>query len=87
MHNSVPMVRIRIEIRYLKGVEDPEALTIKKNLNILGFSSVEDISTVRTYEIDFSKDAKDPIGETKKMAEKLLINPVIHDYQITQVGD
>lgn len=81
------MVRIRIEIRYLKGVEDPEALTIKKNLNILGFSSVKTVNTVRSYEIEFSDNTKDPIGETRRMAEKLLVNPVIHEYTITEVGD
>lgn len=81
------MARIRIEIRYLKGVEDPEALTIKKNLNILGFSSVDSINTVRSYEIEFSSGTPDPVSEARKMAEKLLVNPVIHEYRIVEVGE
>lgn len=81
------MARVRIEIRYLKGVEDPEALTIKKNLKILGFSSVDSINTVRSYEIEFSPDTKDPVGEARKMAEKLLVNPVIHEFSVIEVGE
>ncbi len=81
------MVRIRIEISYLKGVEDPEALTIRKNLNILGFKSVKNVSTVRSYEIEFSDETEDPEKETREMAEKLLVNPVIHQYRISRVGD
>lgn len=81
------MARVRIEIRYLKGVEDPEALTIRKNLNILGFQSVKSISTVRSYEIEMAPDVKDPVEQARKMAEKLLVNPVIHEYTVTKVGD
>ncbi len=81
------MARVRIEIRYLKGVEDPEALTIKKNLKILGFKSLESINTVRSYEVEFSEETDDPIEEARKMAEKLLVNPVIHEYRIVEVGE
>lgn len=81
------MTKVRIEIRYLKGVEDPEALTIKKNLNILGFTSVESLDTVRSYEVEISSDVEDPLEEARKMAEKLLVNPVIHEYSVTRVGD
>lgn len=81
------MARVRIEIRYLTGVEDPEALTIKKNLNILGFKSVESISTVRTYEVEISDKSPDPVREGEEMAEKLLVNPVIHQYKVTLVGE
>lgn len=81
------MARVRIEIRYRKGVEDPEALTIKKNLKILGFNSVNSISTVRSYEVEFSGDEGDPVQEAHKMAEKLLVNPVIHEYDISIVGE
>ncbi|AKA49099.1 phosphoribosylformylglycinamidine synthase [uncultured archaeon] len=81
------MSRVRIEIKYLKGVEDPEALTIKKNLSILGFTGVSSINTVRSYEIEFSDDVRDPVAEARKMAEKLLVNPVIHDYEVTLAGE
>lgn len=81
------MARVRIEIRYRKGVEDPEALTIKKNLKILGFNSIDSINTVRSYEIEFSDEVDDPVQEARKMAEKLLVNPVIHQYDIRIVGE
>lgn len=81
------MATVRIEIRYQKGVEDPEALTIKKNLNILGFDSVSSVSTLRSYEIKISPDVKDPVEEARKMAEKLLVNPVIHEYRVVEVGE
>ena len=81
------MPRVRIEIRYLPGVEDPEALTIRKNLSALGYEDIDSVSSVKVYELDISGSAKDPDAIAKELAEKILINPVIHEYKITRISD
>lgn len=81
------MSKVRIEIRYLKGVEDPEALTIKKNLLTLGYKSITSVSSVKVYELDISEEVGDPVSVGKDLAEKLLVNPVIHQYEITKISE
>jgi phosphoribosylformylglycinamidine synthase PurS subunit len=81
------MSRVRIEIRYLPGVEDPEALTIRKNLSTLGYESVKSVSTVKIFELEISGGKSDSLAMAKELAEKLLINPVIHQYKISEISD
>ncbi len=75
------MTVIRVEVTYRKGVEDPEAITITRNMKILGYSSIGNISISKTYEItiDGSEDAEKVVRE---ISEKILSNPVIQSYKI-----
>lgn len=75
------MTIIRVEVTYRKGVEDPEAITITRNMKILGYSSIRSISISKTYEItiDGSGDAENIVRE---ISEKILSNPVIQSYKI-----
>ena len=76
----MPVVRVKVE--YLPGVEDPEALTILKNLNILGYESIKSVRTTKSYEFNIDSD----VNRSNKMAEEIagsiLTNPVIHKYSI-----
>ncbi len=81
------MVRIRIEISYLEGVEDPEASTLHHNLGVLGYDTIEGTRIMKIYEFMFSEDAHTAMGMAKSIAENLLINPVINKYEITIIGD
>jgi phosphoribosylformylglycinamidine synthase PurS subunit len=80
------MVTFRVEVRYLPGVEDPEALTIKRNLKILGYDSVSDVKMARIYDLTFENE-KDAHTHVEKLARDLLSNPVINSYTITKTGE
>jgi phosphoribosylformylglycinamidine synthase len=80
------MVTFRVEVRYLPGVEDPEALTIKRNLKILGYDSVSDVKMARIYDLTFENE-KDAHTQVEKLARDLLSNPVINSYTITKTGE
>jgi phosphoribosylformylglycinamidine synthase PurS subunit len=80
------MVTFRVEVRYLPGVEDPEALTVKRNLRILGYDSVSSVKMARIYDLTFD-DEKDANKQVEKLARDLLSNPVINSYTITKTGD
>lgn len=78
------MARISVEIKFLPGVEDPEALTIQKNLKLLGYGGVKGVRTSKTYEFEIDEKSSDPKKVVTEIAEKLLANPVIQSYTIQE---
>ncbi|OPX57933.1 MAG: phosphoribosylformylglycinamidine synthase subunit PurS [Methanobacterium sp. PtaB.Bin024] len=79
----------KVEISLKKGMLNPEASTIQRALALLDYQ-VKDTSTMET--IKFTLEAEDPDAarnQVVEMCERLLCNPVIHDYQIqiNQTGD
>lgn len=78
------MARISVEIKFLPGVEDPEALTIQKNLRLLGYEGVNSVRTSKTYEFEIDEVKANPRNTVKEIAEKLLANPVIQSFTIKE---
>lgn len=78
------MARISVEIKYHPGVEDPEALTIQKNLKLLGYEGVRSVRTSKTYEFEFDESNADPEKTVKEISERLLANPVIQSFTIKE---
>ncbi|HKM08959.1 MAG TPA: phosphoribosylformylglycinamidine synthase subunit PurS [Candidatus Methanomethylophilaceae archaeon] len=76
------MTIIEIRIRLKKGVADPEGKNVKKTLEALGFETGE-VKTEKVYEIEMDGSEQEALVEGRLMCEKLLVNPVIHDYEIT----
>ena len=81
------MVKIRIEIGYLEGVEDPEASTLFHNLGILGYDSVENMKIYKIYQLDISSDNEHALEIARDVASKILINPVINSYSVKVVEE
>ncbi|MFC6752104.1 phosphoribosylformylglycinamidine synthase subunit PurS [Halorubrum tibetense] len=71
-----------VTVRLKRGVLDPEAETTKQALERLGF----DLSALRSadrFEIDLeATDADEAAERADEMAERLLANPTIHDYDV-----
>ena len=71
-----------VTVRLKHGVLDPEAETTKKALERLGFE-LDALRSADEFEIDL--DAADPEAAAERageMAERLLANPTIHDYDV-----
>lgn len=71
---------VRISLK--KGMLNPEASTIQRALALLDYQ-VEDTKTSEI--IKFSLEANSPDEaqkEVDQMCQRLLCNPIIHDYQI-----
>ena len=72
-----------VTVRLKHGVLDPEAETTKEALKRLGF----ELSALRSadrYEVDLdAEDAADAEERAEEMAERLLANPTIHDYEVS----
>lgn len=78
------MARISVEIKFHPGVEDPEALTIQKNLKLLGYEGIKSVKTSKIYEFEFDESNTDPEKTVREISEKLLANPVIQSFSIKE---
>ena len=77
------MYEAKISINLKKGVSDPEGANTLKALHLLGFKNVEDVKTIRTLDLLIDGRDKSKVkNEVEKMCQRLLINPVIHTYEI-----
>jgi phosphoribosylformylglycinamidine synthase PurS subunit len=78
----MPGYTATVTVRLKSGVLDPEATTTQRALERLEFD-VEDLRFADRYEVDLDADsaaaARERAGE---MAERLLANPTIHDYEV-----
>ena len=81
------MVKLRIEIGYLEGGEDPEASTLFHNLGILGYDSVEGLKIYKIYQIDVAGDNEHGLEVARDIASKILINPVINSFTVKIVEE
>jgi phosphoribosylformylglycinamidine synthase len=77
------MFEAKVTVTLKKGVSDPEGANTLKALHILGFDKVTDAKTIRTFilEID-SKGANSVKKDVEQICQRLLTNPVIHNYEI-----
>ncbi len=76
------MLKATIIVRFKEGVDDPEGKTIKHSLELLNFEDIEDVKVAKLYEIYIDKPMDEGKKEVKEIIKKLLVNPVIHDYEV-----
>lgn len=74
------IAEVRIELK--EGVADPEGRNTQKALELLGFSGVEKVRSIRVFEITLEDASEDARGQLEEMCKRLLANPVIHRYSI-----
>jgi len=71
-----------VTVRLKQGVLDPEAETTRKALERLGFE-LEDLRSADRFEVDLDAASAAAARERADgMAERLLANPTIHDYEV-----
>jgi len=64
-------------------VSDPEGNNTLKALQLLGFSTVQRVSTERIVRLELNaKRADEAKAEAEKACRRLLTNPIIHDFHI-----
>ena len=76
-------MKIAVNVHLKKGVLDPQGKAVLHALHTLGFNEVGDVRIGKQILIDINTKNKDEaIKKAKEMADKLLANPVIENYEI-----
>jgi phosphoribosylformylglycinamidine synthase subunit PurS len=70
-------VKAIVTIRRRGTIADPEGSTIQRALGDLGFDEVSAVRVNRTIELEVDDDAR-----IQEMCERLLVNPVMEDFDI-----
>ncbi len=74
---------IEVKISLKDGMLNPEATTIERSLDLLKYH-VKNTQTLNIIKFQMEGDNKENIKQdVVDMCERLLCNPVIHNYEIT----
>lgn len=82
-------MKATVKVMLRKGVLDPQGKAIGNALHALGFSGVGEVRQGKLIEIELPDASGDPAAVKKSLAEmceKLLVNPVVEDYEIAVGG-
>lgn len=77
------MARVVVDVMPKPEILDPQGKAVLGALPRLGFAGVRDVRQGKRFEIEIEGDITDEmLAEVDKMAETLLSNPVIEDYEV-----
>jgi len=77
------MFEVSVTVKLKEGVSDPEGKNTEKALHLLGFESVKEVKTYRTFHMIIDENKKESVQKhVEQMCQRLLTNPVIHIYNI-----
>jgi phosphoribosylformylglycinamidine synthase len=75
---------VLVKVMLKPGVLDPQGKAIAEALHRLGYVTVSDVRAGKLFRIEVATDDPKAAREVgSQMAEKLLANPVIEDYEIS----
>jgi phosphoribosylformylglycinamidine synthase subunit PurS len=78
-------VKATVIVRLKPEVLDPQGNAVQRALDKLGFAGVKDVRVGKVVEIEIDAEhgrASDLRQRLSKMADELLANPVIEDYEV-----
>jgi phosphoribosylformylglycinamidine synthase subunit PurS len=75
------MYKVKVYVTLKESVLDPQGSAVKKSLNSLNYSDVEDVRIGKYMELTINDEVNDIDETVKEICVKLLSNPVIEDYR------
>ncbi len=77
-------MKATVVVRLKPEVLDPQGDAVRRALDKLGFAGVKGVRVGKILEIEIDDQAKheDLRGDLAKMADEMLANPVIEDFEI-----
>ena len=77
------MARVVVDVMPKPEILDPQGKAVLGALPRLGFGGVTDVRQGKRFELEVEGEITDEVlAEIDKMAEGLLSNPVIEDYEV-----
>lgn len=78
-------MKFRVFVYYRKGILDPEAETIFKTINNMGYDNISRTSRGKFFDIELNDNNKS-LEIIEEISSKILSNPVIEDFKIEKLG-
>ncbi len=80
------MARYVVDVMPKSEILDPQGKAVLGALPRLGFAGVVDVRQGKRFEVELEGDATaESLAEVQQMAETLLSNPVIEDFEVRAV--
>ena len=77
------MARVVVDVMPKPEILDPQGKAVLGALPRLGFSGVSDVRQGKRFELEIDGEVSEELlAEVRKMAETLLSNPVIEDFEV-----
>ena len=77
-------MKVKLEIRLNPDILDPQGDAINNALQQMNFKSVSSVRQGKLIELDINASSQEEAQNlVKKMAEKLLVNPIMETYTIS----
>lgn len=77
------MARVVVDVMPKPEILDPQGKAVQGALPRLGFEGVLEVRQGKRFEIELDGEAtEERVAEVHKMAETLLSNPVIEDFEV-----
>jgi phosphoribosylformylglycinamidine synthase subunit PurS len=79
-------IRATVLVRLKREVLDPQGNAVQRALRTMGFAGVRDVRIGKLIELELDPGADDSAAlraRLGRMADELLANPVIEDYEIS----
>ncbi len=81
------MARYVVDVMPKREILDPQGKAVLGALPRLGFDGVVDVRQGKRFEVEVDGEASDAtLAEVRQMAETLLSNPVIEDFEVRVDG-
>jgi phosphoribosylformylglycinamidine synthase subunit PurS len=78
------MLTVEVKVGLKKGVVDPEGANTKKSLDLLGYTKVTSVKSLKVFRLELDLDDKEEASrQVDEMCQRLLTNPVIHNYEFS----
>jgi phosphoribosylformylglycinamidine synthase PurS subunit len=81
----VPVARVVVDVMLKPEILDPQGQAVANALPRLGITDVSSVRIGRRIEIEFAGSAD--LERAREIADKLLANPVIEDFDIKVLDD
>jgi len=76
------MIKAKIVVTLKKGVSDPQGLTVQNALKTMKYEGIEDVRIGKYIEVALKAKSEDQANkEVQEICERLLVNPIIEQYQ------
>jgi phosphoribosylformylglycinamidine synthase PurS subunit len=76
------MIKAKIVVTLKKGVSDPQGLTVQNALKTMKYEGIQDVRIGKYIEVALNAQSEDQAKkEIQEICEKLLVNPIIEQYQ------